>query len=468
MQLDLRQLENPPPGGQQKNVTGGQVFGRYRCVVIFFLVLLTGCAIKFPVANRPVNTQEKGFDVYDEMRKGARRKGADHLSLILTFSGGGTRAAAFSYGVLKELKATMIDEQTSLLSQVDVISSVSGGSFTAAYYGLYGDDIFETYEKRFLKQSVQSQLVDMFLNPLNWVNLSNRSDLVARYYAEDIFENKTFNDLRPDGPWIVINATDLSVGTAFSFTRTNFHRICSDLGDYPISKAVTASSAVPVVFSPLTLKNYGGCSGVPEVRRDPAGKMRYNDEQSLLLRKYQDKKRYPYLHLVDGGIADNLGVRALIQIATEFDNDFARAMDAHGLRTDKVAVIVVNAADGVPPRIGRNKEAPDAATTMGAVSTIQLKRYNSDTLDMLSDLADHWKASPDGEAGGGEFYLIDLNFNQLPVEQAEYFSTVETSLELPSETVDALIEAGGRLLRSSTEFRTLLNDLKTVGASRGY
>ncbi len=43
-----------------------------------------------------------------------------------------------------------------LLDEVDGISSVSGGSFTAAYYGLFGDRIFIDFEEKFLKRDVQS------------------------------------------------------------------------------------------------------------------------------------------------------------------------------------------------------------------------------------------------------------------------------------------------------------------------
>jgi NTE family protein len=65
---------------------------------------------------------------------------------MLTFSGGGTRAAALAYGVLETLRDTpiKIDGKTArMLDEVDLISSVSGGSFTSAYYGLHGDGIFE-------------------------------------------------------------------------------------------------------------------------------------------------------------------------------------------------------------------------------------------------------------------------------------------------------------------------------------
>jgi len=39
-----------------------------------------------------------------------------------------------------------------LLDSIDVITGVSGGSFTALAYGLYGEKLFDDYEQRFLKQ----------------------------------------------------------------------------------------------------------------------------------------------------------------------------------------------------------------------------------------------------------------------------------------------------------------------------
>jgi NTE family protein len=79
--------------------------------------------------------------------------------LLVSFSGGGTRASALAYGVLQELRDTQVGvggERERLLDEIDVITSVSGGSFTSAYYGLYGDRIFEDFEERFLRRNVQS------------------------------------------------------------------------------------------------------------------------------------------------------------------------------------------------------------------------------------------------------------------------------------------------------------------------
>ena len=64
----------------------------------------------------------------------------------MTFSGGGTRSAALSYGVLEHLRDTPItihNKKRRLLDEVDLISSVSGGSFTSAYFGLFGDRVFK-------------------------------------------------------------------------------------------------------------------------------------------------------------------------------------------------------------------------------------------------------------------------------------------------------------------------------------
>lgn len=433
----------------------------FRNILIYFipLVLFTACTSKAPMFNEPVNSNKT--NVYKPLKN---IKNADDLSLILTFSGGGTRAASFSYGVLKELK------RQNLLDEIDVISSVSGGSFTSAYYGLYGEKIFEDFEEKFLKKPIQTRLIDTFVNPFNWFDLSfsNRSDYVASLYEEEIFGKKTFADLRDDAPKIIINATDISTGNAFSFTHDNFHRICSNLDTYPIGRAVTASSAVPVLFSPLTLKNYEGCTPYFYQKTQTKKNLSHNDRQSLRLRIYQDKENYPYVHLVDGGIADNLGIRSLFHIVSELDNDFLKVMEVFGIpNSRKVAIVVVNASDALNPKIAKQDSAPDIETTVGAVSTIQLKRYNSDTLDLVSNSFKTWEKqvndvrceNKEQECKGIEFYLIELNFNQLPKKQAKKFSLIETSLELPSEKVDELILAGEQLLRDSKEFKQLLEDI---------
>jgi NTE family protein len=157
-------------------------------------LLLAGCA-HYPV-NRALDRADPqaGYRGRNLITPDTDRE----LLLLVTFSGGGTRAAAFSYGVLETLrdtKVTIRGQEGRLLDEVDWISGVSRGSFTAAYYGLFRDRIFQDFESRFLKKNVQGELERaMFFNPVNWVKLSSayydRSDLAADYYDQHLFGRK--------------------------------------------------------------------------------------------------------------------------------------------------------------------------------------------------------------------------------------------------------------------------------------
>src|SRR5262245_64772696 len=110
-------------------------------------------------ATRPINEPithvdpRAGYRPYLLIPK--RQNNDPHTLFVLSFSGGGTRAAAFSYGVLEELRRTEIvvdGKRRRMIDEVDMITGVSGGSFTALAYALYGDRLFSEYEARFLKR----------------------------------------------------------------------------------------------------------------------------------------------------------------------------------------------------------------------------------------------------------------------------------------------------------------------------
>ena len=199
------------------------------------LIQLTACTAHYTV-NAPIESIEAVQRFSLEDKPDSR---SDELLLILTFSGGGTRAAAFAFGVLQTLADTQIvvdGQKRRLLDEVDVISSVSGGSFTAAYYGLFKDRIFEDFETKFLKYNVQSELTRRVFSPFSWPKLASlhydRSDIAAEYYDELLFEKKTFQDfITSKGPLIAINATnvhwDLSsplLGKSLGLSAPTFHR----------------------------------------------------------------------------------------------------------------------------------------------------------------------------------------------------------------------------------------------------
>jgi len=236
--------------------------------VLALSFLLGGCATR-PI-NPPITKTDPTTGYSFEARQG-NIKDKDNL-VILAFSGGGTRAAAFSYGVLEFLRKTEVvgpkGNKVRLLDSVNIITGVSGGSFTALAYCLYGDKLFADYEQRFLKRDVQGEIIARTFSPKYWGNLWStgwgRSELAAQLYDEILFNGATFGDLnRGHGPLILASATDISTGSRFVFTQRVFDIICSDLDAVPLSRAAAASSAVPVVLSPVTINNYGATCNPP-------------------------------------------------------------------------------------------------------------------------------------------------------------------------------------------------------------
>ena len=241
--------------------------GRRPLAVIGRLAAAATAACLAGCFSYPVNPPLSHYDLdtgyrFRNLGTAAEQAEQDKTFIVLTFSGGGTRAAAFAYGALEALEETKLADDRTLLDEVDVISSVSGGSFASAYLGLFGKQkFFAEFPDAVLNRQIESALIGDVFKPWNWPKLMSpnygRSDMADAYYDADIFEGRRFADLPLHRPFIVLNATDIGRGAQFSFTQDSFDRICSDLGPVTVSRGVTASSAFPVAFTPLTIKNYG-------------------------------------------------------------------------------------------------------------------------------------------------------------------------------------------------------------------
>jgi len=440
-------------------------------VVALFTLLLAGC-VGFNPANEPLERHDPAYGY--RTTDATQHRDHGRATLYLAFSGGGTRAAAFAYGVLEELRDTEITVdgvKMSLLEEIDTISGVSGGSFPAAYYGLYGDRIFDDFEARFLKKNIQRALVWRILRPWNLVRLMtpwlSRSDLASRYYNENLFDGATFADLRAaKGPRININSTDLSSGGRITFNQTTFDMICSDLDVFLISTAVAASSAVPMLLSPITLKNYAGTCGFepPEWVDDFLANADADPRRAQSAAGYlvlQDRERKKFIHLVDGGISDNLGLRAAIDFLAAVGGIEA-ARRIHDMEVpDHLAVIVVNAETDPNPKINLTSAAPSFAQLMNSISGGQIRRYNFETLvtmeTMLRDAGREFRES--GYAVSTQ--MINVSFDGFDDEvERRYFKLIPTSFSLSDEEVDGLRNAGRRLLRASDGFQRLVEAMQ--------
>ena len=431
------------------------------------LLLVSGCASYGVVENQPGQgtTGEQSYSIktfMDEWR-------SSENALMLAFSGGGTRAAALSYGVLKELRDTpvVIDgESKRLLDEVHTISSVSGGSFTSAYYGLHGDGIFDDYEEVFLRQNVEGALIRRLFNPLQWFSSSGRTEMAVDYYEKTVFKGATFADLRKqDGPMIVINASDLGYGVRFSFLQEYFNLLCSDLSSFPVARAVTASSAVPVLFNPVVVKNYPECgSELPDWLKAAGTKAAGNPEMAMVVKgmeTYFDRDKRQYAHFVDGGITDNLGLRAVYEVL-ELSGGATEFMKKHRRQPPRRLVLIsVNASTDPEPEMDRTNKQPSLKESINAMSDVQLHHYNVATIELMKRTINRWAQELSTPERPVTPYFILLDFRQIQEpERRRFFNRTPTSFSLTDEQVDRLIEAGGELLRNDPEFRRLLSDLE--------
>ena len=459
--------------------------------ILALLLLLGGCA------TRPINppiTQVDPSAGYTFQTRQKHFKSQDNL-VILAFSGGGTRAAAFSYGVLEFLRRTEViapnGTKARLLDAVDVITGVSGGSFTALAYGLYGDKLFADYEQRFLKRNVQGELIARALNPTYWGDLLStswgRSELAAQLYDEILFNGATFGDLnRGDGPFIMASATDISTGGRVTFQQNVFNVLCSNLDAVRLSRAAAASSAVPVVLSPVTINNYGGTcnyAAPPWVKlftqsADPPRPAARAIRELKEADTYTDSVRRPYIHLVDGGVSDNVGMRGVLDAL-----QLLEALHAAGLPTPldhvrRVIVFVVNSLSSPPTNWDESESPPGTLEILVKATGVPIDHYSYEAVELLKDISARWQkerqirnlagcsANRDSPVCAeirvpeAEIYAIDVSFAALP-DQAErdYLNQQPTTFVLPAEAVDRLRAAAGTIIAASPEFQRLLKDV---------
>jgi NTE family protein len=437
-------------------------------VVSAMTLLVSACASYGVIENETIGiaATESEYSIRNKVRLDENQD----LSLFLSFSGGGTRAAALAYGVMLELRDTMVEingEQSRMLDQVDVISSVSGGSFTSAYYGLHGDGLFETFEDVFLRYDIEQHLVGQVLNPFHWFGPKGRTERAIEYYEKQVFHNATFADMmEPGRPLIVINASDLAHGVRFSFIQEYFDLLCSDLSSYSVARAVTASSAVPVVFNPVVLENYSDCSQVDlswlNALRQQAEEQEDPELRALAagLESYEDKGQRKYIHFVDGGITDNIGLRAFYDVITLSGGAEAFMDKVRKTRPSKVAMISIDASTTPVYEMDQTTKQPSIKDSIGAVSGVQLHRYNTATLELMETSLDNWAGGLSAEGDPITPYFIEISIEEIQQPEAlQFFNKVPTSFSLTDEQVDRLIKAGRELLRSQPHFQQLLSDL---------
>jgi NTE family protein len=408
------------------------------------------------------------------------------LIILVAMSGGGKRSAAYAYGALKGMRQVTIPGPgggRSLLSELDAISGISGGSFTAAYYGLYRDKMFGQYEKDFLYSDTNAYIFGIYLLPWNWGWIADptvgTNDYMERVYDRTMFHGATYSNLAALGrPIIAIGATDISYGVPFLFTQEAFDLICSDLSQFPLARAVAASNGFPGLFSPVTLTNHAAdCGG-----RSPGWERRVTVEQrhdtlsrvgaqANLIDRYLDPNRTRYVHLADGGISDNLGLRvagSMMENLAQSPEAIRRQGHDH-LR--RILVISVDGQGAQDTSVAQHKIVGGLFSLFGLVSGGQIDRYNFETLSTVTTQIGavvnaiqvarcaEGKLVDDTSCDDVQGELVHISLAAMPDSpEKDQLLAIPTGLTLQPHDVDLLVAAGEAAVTTSEPLRRFLAD----------
>ena len=451
---------------------------------------LGGCAVD--IENAPINVPMSPPPSEPAPRPPSPR--ADEtLAVGVAFSGGGTRAAAFSFGVLKQIAATEVPVQTggpTLLDHLDFISGVSGGSITAAYFGYRGPDALSDFREKFLVQDLEGSLyTSITLGNLLRALAGGVNDRrgVQTWLDEHLFHGATFADLgAPDKPTIWLNASDIYNGTPFVFDHQTFHALCSDLSKLPISEAVAASAAVPIAFAPIVMQSFPeSCTYVlppwaAKALSDPSAPANLQ-AYATALRNYHDPDVMKYVKLLDGGIIDNYGLAGLVLRREQSALPYAPYTPEQGVRLRHLLFVVVDAGQSFDAKWVKTVQGPTGIQVAEATTTTMMNTAKRASFDLFNDTMNKWQAqlvawrcslpkdevlrlrgSLDGwDCRDLHFHIVRLSFESLPPAEGAPLARLPTTLALPADQVDALIKGGEDALKDSPEFQDFL---RGVGA----
>jgi NTE family protein len=457
-----------------------------RCARLVTVVCIAvgsiGCASTRPWTNEPLGAQETVR--YDGLAQLFDASRLPDVLVVANFSGGGSRAAAFAHAVLSELDAAPFmwrGQETTLAREIDMVTGVSGGSVTAAHLALHGArEHLTRFPADFLDLDFQGQLVSAALSPKNLHRLTSswygRGNVLAEELDTTLFKGTTFGQLAQlsSRPYLIIGATDLSTGAEFNFTSDRLALLCSSIDRVPLAVAVASSSAVPVVFSPLTLQNHSeSCTQPP--RKGPGGSAVAADPARVRLQKGEFESivggRRPFIHLVDGGVSDHLGTRRLTDYLAKAGGIGAvmsmlgRGQSPSAPVPRRIVLISVNSESNEGLPIDQSGAVPGTLDALSAMIFGGLGRFSKETSLVFSDAIEQWRrelrADPQWAAESQadifsiEIRLTDLDDSSLRTQVL----AIPTAFRISEGDRSLVRQAAKRSLERSAEFKRFLESL---------
>jgi NTE family protein len=297
---------------------------------------------------------------------------------------------------------------------------------------------------------------------------------MADLLDEALFDGKTYGDLagQKSRPGLLIHASDMATLSRFEFLQPQFDLLCSDMNQLPIAYASAASAALPLVLSPITLKNYAGhCGYQPSQWLSEASKSArpFQRQRAKELLSYLDTKKRPYVHLLDGGLSDNMALRGVLEGVGVIGGIEELFKNAGVQEVKKLVIFSINAETSPDVNEYRSDEVPVFSHAFSSMVDIPINRYSADTLMLMRFAVEKWRTDirsrPPGVksvlAPDADIYFIDVSLGALedPVEQ-EYLMRIPTTLYLTDEQIDHLLAAASTLIYKDPEFQRLMKDLQ--------
>ena len=192
---------------------------------------------------------------------------------------------------------------------------------------------------------------------------------------------------------------------------------------------------------------------------------------------FQNSKDRPYIHLVDGGVSDNIGVRGVMEALEELAASAAFRGEVGFGVVRRIVLIIVNSHSSPSTDWDQKESAPGTIAQLLQSSGVPIERYSFETVEAMKDRAEItvWRrelrvararlagaTEEEAEASVPKISLrvLDVTFDSIrdPDERA-IFMNLPTSFVLPDEDIDRLREIAGRLLRQSADYEALVHDL---------
>ena len=491
-------------------------------LAVILAISISGCA--YPVRN---------FDLQKISSSEGYRwnnlppDGMPDTLIIVSASGGGTRAATLELGVLRTLDHTVLKQSGKRLSEeVDMISSVSGGSVTAAYFALHGRAALQTnwpndplpfdLESKFIRRNGTNALIFDAINPIEWVRLSTpsreRIDVLIDYFDRTLFpDGETYDTLLKvhRRPFLVLNAADMVEGIPFPFTQDMFDLLCSDLSRTKLSVGVASSAAFPLALSPVTLKNYSHCAaqdapadwppawvkseaetnwqttdrqdivsrgrveaayafGVPQKSNDSESRSPFPDPRKDLIDQIgRAPIKKAYIHLLDGGIADNLGVNEPFRVLTQqgMPAPFFNLIMKGTIK--RILFVMINSRSAASSDLDKKPDTPGIIDMLEGTTGASIDRASIGAAQRLRTLLIHsfedeaalLEAQNNPNAANfrtvaGNTFLASIDFDAIPDATCrQRFHNIGTNWGMKDEEVTAVLDVGEAMTASDPQFR---------------